>query len=179
MFFFCESDAQTTCNNPTAVGFFKYENNAVYSKVINKQVSFSDAFEYCRIMGSSLPTIRNEAENGYIQLLGISTDQTHVGYWLGAHRISIYQWYWFDNTPMSYENWNNSMIDLIYTTKTLINWFLLDAVSYDVTNRMVMWTNQAYLYDRNRVFGKWSYHDSNAKHGIICQKRCWWVSVFF
>jgi hypothetical protein len=121
MFFFCFFCESGPCDNPTAVGFYKYENNAIYSKIINKQVSFNDAFEYCRIMGSSLPTIRNEAENGYIQLLGISTDQTNVGYWLGAHRISINQWYWFDNTPMSYENWNNSMINLIYNIKTLNN----------------------------------------------------------
>jgi hypothetical protein len=43
---------------------------------------------------------------------------------------------------------------------------------YDISTRMVMWSNQASLNDRNRVVGKWNYQDSTAKNGIICQKRC-------
>jgi len=154
--FICERLA-APCDNPKAVGFVEGNDKVFYSTNLKKQVSFLEAFEYCQIMGSHLPSLTNENENALIQILGFTTDRTVVGYWLGAHRININQWYWFDNAPTCYNNWNN------------------DVVSYDVTNRMVMWSNQASVYDRNRVFGKWNYQDTNAKYGIICQKRCSWV----
>jgi hypothetical protein len=66
-------------------------------------------------MGSQLPTITNENENALVQILGYTNDRTVVGYWLGAHRTNINQWYWFDTAPRCYNNWNNGMIDLIFS----------------------------------------------------------------
>jgi hypothetical protein len=64
-------------------------------------------------MGSHLPSITNEAENVNMQILGITNDRTLVGFWLGAHRTNINQWYWFDTAPMCYNNWNNGIIYLV------------------------------------------------------------------
>ena len=86
------------CSYAEYNSFLIHNDNAVYSK-IDKNLTFKEAYEYCSIMGSNLPSFISGKEEYFLSTLAQTTESSILGYWLGAHKLDENDWFWLDKSP--------------------------------------------------------------------------------
>lgn len=130
-------------------------------QLIDKNLSWLEAQDYCKKQGGHLVSITSDGEQQFIESL-FNDDISYTCYWIGLFR-SDDTWSWIDGTPYEYSNWD---FDDIGGTQKPDN--------YDGSENYVGIYSVTQAYDDwKQNFGKWddgsNYTPSGYANGFICE----------